>query len=91
MKKKIAIITFLIVLALGMVFGIAIPLRRDRSDIEQRYLAKFPTPNMENVLDGSFFADVSLWYADSYPGREQMLTAERKIQEIRIKQQNQIN
>lgn len=82
MKRKIAVITFLILLALGFVFGIAVPLRAEKSDIEQRYLATFPKFSLENVIDGTFFSDISLWYSDSYPGREYMISAENRIQDL---------
>ncbi len=47
-----------------------LPLRPTHSEFEQRDLAAFPNWSMETMLSGEFFDDVSLWFSDTFPGRE---------------------
>ena len=82
MRRKIATITFFITLTLGFLIGMAIPIRPTQSEIEQRMLTEFPTANESSLADGSFFSNISLWYADSFPGREFLLSAEQKIKNL---------
>ncbi|MBQ8494239.1 MAG: hypothetical protein IJ465_00585 [Clostridia bacterium] len=47
-----------------------LPLRPTHSDFEQRDLAAFPAWSMETMLSGEYFDDMSLWFSDTFPGRE---------------------
>ena len=72
----IATMIFACVLAVGFIFGLILPMRPDVSNMEKRKLEEFP--HISDVLHGEMKADeflnkVTLWYADSYPGREGML------------------
>lgn len=51
------------------------------SEVEKRDLAAFPKITLAGVMDGSFFSDLMTWYADTYPVREQMISAEASIQD----------
>ena len=84
-KIRITVVSVIIILL--MITGFLIFLRPAESDLEKRKLAVFPTPTLAAVLNGSFFMDISKWYADTYPLREKMIALER---EARTKLQNEI-
>lgn len=68
------------VLALGLVIGLLFFARPTTSEIEKRTLTPFPAFTIEGVLDGSFFADVSTWYADTYPLREPLVSLDQWLE-----------
>jgi hypothetical protein len=43
------------------------------SQIENRDLKTFPSITFSGLMDGSFFADLTAYYADTFPGREGMM------------------
>ncbi len=57
-------------LVLCFLLGAFLPLRQTFSEEEKRELTKFPTPTFETLMDGSFFSQLELWYADTYPFRQ---------------------
>lgn len=61
---------FFVVLGLIAVLSFIIPLRPKVSYLEKRELAKFPEFSVEALLSGSYFDDITLWYSDTFPGRE---------------------
>ena len=64
------------------VLGIALPLRKSYSDEEKRELKHFPTFSVQAVLNGQYFKDISTWYQDSYPGKEEWLSLSGKVQAL---------
>lgn len=64
---------FFLVLAVLTVVSFIMPLRPDFSDSEKRALAEFPEFSMETLLSGEYFSDITLWYSDTFPGRERWL------------------
>ncbi|MBQ3301725.1 MAG: hypothetical protein IJH04_06250, partial [Eggerthellaceae bacterium] len=58
---------FVAIMFVGCILGLAFFARPTASAFEKRDLTPFPTITIESFLDGSFFSDVSLWYADTYP------------------------
>ena len=73
---------FEIILLAFFVIGMLLPLRPEASDIEKRKLAEFPSLSASAVWDGSWFNDVSTWYSDSYPFRENFLAAGSIIEKL---------
>lgn len=67
------------VMVLGAVVGLMFFARPTTSAVEMRNLTEFPQITVESFLDGSFFTDLSLWYADTYPLREPMVAADHAI------------
>ncbi len=66
----------LITLALATIATVLvwiIPLRPTFSAFEQRELAKFPAFSWEALTSGSYFDDISLWFSDTFPAREQFV------------------
>lgn len=66
-------IPFFVVLTVLTVVSFIIPLRPTVSYSEKRELAKFPEFTVEALISGSYFDDISAWYSDTFPGREQWL------------------
>ena len=55
------------------VLGILLPLRPGYSDAEKRELKKFPALSVQGLFSGTYFRDISSWYQDSYPGKEEWM------------------
>ncbi len=74
-------IPFFVVLAALTVVSFIIPLRPTRSESEKRNLAQFPEFSAEALVSGSYFDDISTWFSDTFPGREDWLLVSAKIEE----------
>lgn len=70
------------VLILLCVVGLLIPLRPKKSNVEKRDLEKFPEISVSGVLKGDYFTDISTWYADTFPFRERLLTANAAVERL---------
>ena len=79
---KIRITGVSVIIILLMITGFLIFLRPAESDLEKRKLAVFPTPTLAAVLNGSFFMDISKWYADTYPLREKMIAFQSNTEDL---------
>ena len=77
--KAVALALFSVTLLGLFVLGLITALRPAISELEKRSLAKFPEFSMESFLNGDYFADISLWYSDTYPFRENILTAQNRM------------
>ncbi len=73
---------FFAVLALLTVVSFIIPLRPTRSNIEKRNLALFPEFSVEALLSGDFFDDITLWFSDTFPGRETWLSVATNMEAL---------
>ncbi|MCD8299853.1 MAG: hypothetical protein LUC41_01545, partial [Clostridiales bacterium] len=85
LKKRflnIKILTFFAALAVFAVIGLLIPLRPSESAIEKRTLEEFPEFTLASFLNGDYFGDISTWYADTFPFREFMLTANADMEDL---------
>lgn len=71
---------FFIVLAVLTVISFIIPLRPTQSYSEKRSLAEFPEFSLEALASGSYFDDISLWFSDTFPGRESWIGFARNMQ-----------
>ena len=84
-RKKYMRMTIRIFFGLLLVFGfigLLFPLRPKESDVEKRELTKFPKPTVSSFLNGEFFNGISTWYADTFPFRETLITANSKIKKL---------
>lgn len=79
---KLEIRSFRWLLLFLCLLGLVIPLRPKKSNVEKRDLEKFPKPSAEGILKGDFFAGVSAWYADTFPFREKLLTANAAVERL---------
>ncbi len=74
--EGVQIALFFTVLGALAVVGLILPLRPTYSEEEKRELAKFPTFSVEALVSGSYFDDITTWYADTFPFREQWVSAD---------------
>ena len=74
------VIPFFVVLAVLTVVSFCIPLRPTQSNREKRNLAEFPEFSVEALISGSYFDDITTWFSDTFPGREEWLTLSDTIE-----------
>ena len=79
---KIKIILAVFVTIVIFIIGLAFFARPTRSENEKRELTPFPTFTLESFLNGEYTAQISLWFSDTYPLREQMISANSAIQSL---------
>lgn len=65
---------FMFALALGFFVGMLFFARPSVSETEKRTLTEFPALTVEGFLDGSWFSDISLYYSDTYPFRDTLIS-----------------
>ena len=66
-------IPFLTVLVLLTIVAFIIPLRPTVSESEKRELTAFPAFSVDTLLSGEYFDEITLWFSDTFPGREAWL------------------
>lgn len=74
------ILAFAVVLLIMSLIGLMWFLRPDTSVVEKRTLTEFPKLTWSSFWDGSFFSGVDTWYADTYPLREGLISANQTMQ-----------
>ena len=79
---KIKIALFAGVVAIFFVIGLLFFLRPSVSDTEKRELTKFPTFTVESFASGEWTSQISLWFADTFPIRELMISANSALEGI---------
>lgn len=72
---------FVLMVALTVVAFI-IPLRPTQSYGEKRNLAAFPEFSTEALLSGTYFDGITLWFADTFPGRDKWLEVSASVEEL---------
>lgn len=77
--RHYGVLAFAAVMVVGGVVGLLFFARPTMSEAENRMLTPFPEFTAERFLNGSYFTDLSLWYADTYPLREPMVSADRAM------------
>ena len=75
-------IPFLAVVAILTVVAFIIPLRPTVSPSEKRELTKFPEFSVEALISGDYFDDITLWFSDTFPGRENWITLSNHTQSL---------
>ena len=75
-------VPFFVAMAVLTVVAFIIPLRPTQSYSEKRNLAVFPEFSIEALASGSYFDDISLWFSDTFPGRESWLQLSASVQEL---------
>ena len=69
----------LVVLAL---VGMLIFLRPSTSEVEGRELTQFPQFTWDSFWDGSYFSAITTWYADTFPGRDGLISMQHALEEF---------
>ncbi len=73
---------FFVALAILTVVSFLIPLRPTQSQMEKRNLAEFPAFSLEALTSGSYFDDITVWFADTFPGREGWIALSSDLQSL---------
>lgn len=73
---------FWIVLIAFSIISLIIPLRPERSYSEKRALAKFPDFSWDTLASGQYFDDITLWFSDTFPGRQTFVDLSAKINSL---------
>ena len=80
--KAVGLALTSLLLCAGFLLGLCWFLRPAESETEKRKLTEFPTFTVESFLSGKFTDQVSLWYADTFPGREGLIKAYHGVQSL---------
>ena len=80
-------ITVLFVLA---AISFILPLRPETSVREKRRLREFPSFTVESLLSGEYFDGISLWFSDTFPGREGMLEVSDRMNALHGLNRNEV-
>ncbi|MBE6547975.1 MAG: hypothetical protein E7667_03740 [Ruminococcaceae bacterium] len=78
----VKIVSCVCVLLIFSVVGMCFFFRPDYSETEKRNLTEYPSLTFEDFWSGKYFSDVSLWYSDTYPLRESMISANSWIKSL---------
>ena len=84
-RKKLSpyfVAPFFVAMAMLTVLAFIIPLRPTQSYGEKRNLAKFPEFSVEALASGDYFDGITLWFADTYPGRDTWLSVSAYVEEL---------
>ena len=73
-------VLFILAMIAGLVISFLLFLRPTVSENEKRELAKFPEYSAEALVSGSYFRDIDTWFSDTFPFREQLISAYTSIQ-----------
>jgi len=75
-------VPFFLVLAVLTVVSFIIPLRPTQSYTEKRNLAEFPEFSLEALVSGDYFDDITLWFSDTFPGRESWISFSSNLESL---------
>ncbi len=81
-KHLTKIVLFLMALYTGTVISFIIPLRPDYSVSEKRELKKFPEFTVKALYSGTYFDDISFWFSDTFPFREELSRINTALTEL---------
>ncbi len=76
------VVAFFLMLYIGATVSFMIPLRPTYSESEKRDLKEFPKFSYEAILSGSYFDDISTWFSDTFPFREQLTKLNTSIKKL---------
>ncbi len=78
----VKIISFFLMLYVGATISFMIPLRPAYSESEKRDLKTFPEFSVEAIISGSYFDDISTWFSDTFPFREQLTRLNTTVKKL---------
>ena len=62
--------------------GLLVFLRPSTSDVEGRKLTAFPKFTQDSFWNGSYFSAITTWYADTFPGRDGLISMQHALEEL---------
>ncbi len=77
-RRSVFFASMFVIAFIGLLFS----LRPEKSALEKRTLEKFPEFTVQSFFDGSYTSQISIWYADTFPFRERMLSANASLQNL---------
>ena len=89
-RQKMAI-PFFVALAVLSVVAFIFPLRPTQSMAEKRMLKEFPSFTPSAFFSGEYFSEISLWFADTFPGRDQLITVSQQVDTLHGLNHNRIH
>lgn len=78
----VKVVAFFLMLYVGATVSFMIPLRPTYSESEKRELKEFPKFSYEAIVSGSYFDDISTWFSDTFPFREQLTKLNTSIKKL---------
>lgn len=78
----VKVVAFFLMLYVGAAVSFMIPLRPTYSESEKRELKEFPKFSYEAIVSGSYFDDISTWFSDTFPFREQLTKLNTSIKKL---------
>lgn len=75
-------VAFFLMLYVGATISFMIPLRPTYSESEKRDLKEFPEFSYEAIISGSYFDDISTWFSDTFPFREQLTKLNTSVKKL---------
>lgn len=79
--RFVTICIFTSFLLIGFLLGNLWFLRPEFSEVEKRDLTSFPTFTFKTFLDGTYFSNISTWYADTYVARDTFIAMNHSFQQ----------
>lgn len=79
---RLKIASFFVLLYLGAMVSFILPLRPTYSETEKRSLMQFPEFSLTALKTGDYFDDISIWFSDTFPFRENLTQLNLKIKEL---------
>ena len=76
------IFVFFIVLFALSILSFQFPLRPTYSDFEKRNLTKFPNFSLTDLFSGDYFANIDLWFSDTFPFRDSFITTNSYVKKL---------
>lgn len=80
--RAVGLLLAVVVLVAGFTVGCLGFLRPTVSEKEKRELTPFPALTWDAFISGEWTSQVSLWYSDTFPGRETWVTAWHSVQSL---------
>ena len=77
--RSFGVKAFFTVMMVGFLMGLAFFARPKESMAENRVLTEFPPFTISSFLDGSYFSQISLWFSDTFPGRDKLISLDRTL------------
>lgn len=75
-------VAFFLMLYVGATISFMIPLRPTYSESEKRDLKEFPEFSYKAIISGSYFDDISTWFSDTFPFREQLTKLNTSVKKL---------
>ena len=81
-RARLPGLPFFLTLGILPVIAWILPLRPTVSAKEKRTLEAFPEFSLSAVTNGSYFSDISLWFSDTFPGRDGWIMAAQRLEAL---------